>query len=88
MATIVFRDVLNPFSEGNSHLGVQTVLAELKQERDRLAHAISVLEGLDKGGHKAPGRGRHARRHMSADARARISKAMKLRWAQRKKKTT
>jgi hypothetical protein len=64
-------------------LDTQTLLVELKQERNRIDHAISALEGLDKGARKGSTKGR---RHMSADARARISKAMKLRWAQRKKK--
>jgi hypothetical protein len=65
-------------------LDIQSLLAELKHERDRIEQAISALEGL--GGHKGPGKGRRGRRHMSAEARARISKAMKARWAQRKKK--
>jgi hypothetical protein len=64
-------------------LDIQSLLAELKQERDRIERAINALEGLDRGTRKGPHKGR--RRHMSADARARISKAMKLRWAQRKK---
>jgi hypothetical protein len=68
-------------------LDIQSLLADLKQERDRIEQAIRALEGLNKGG-SAPGRrGRRGRRHMSADARARISKAMKARWAQRKRKT-
>jgi len=67
-------------------LDIQSLLAELKQERDRIEQAISALEGLG-GTRKGPGKGRRGRRHMSADARARISKAMKLRWAQRKRKS-
>lgn len=67
-------------------MDIQNLLAELKQERDRIESAISALEGLNKGGRKGPGPGRRGRRHMSAEARARISRAMKLRWAQRKKK--
>jgi len=65
-------------------LDIQSLLAELKQERDRIEEAISALQGLSKG--KGAGKGTRGRRHMSAEARARISKAMKLRWAQRKKK--
>jgi hypothetical protein len=67
-------------------LDIQSLLAELKQERDRIEDAISALQGLDKTGRKATGKSRRGRRHMSAEARARISRAMKLRWAQRKKK--
>lgn len=67
-------------------MDIQSLLAELKQERERIEAAISALQGLDKGGRKGTGKGIRGRRHMSAEARARISKAMKLRWAQRKKK--
>ncbi len=67
-------------------MDIQRVLAELKQERDRIEEAISALEGLESNGRKSAGGARRGRRHMSAEARARISRAMKLRWAQRKKK--
>lgn len=67
-------------------MDIQRVLAELKQERDRIEEAISALEGLDGNTRRSAGAGRKGRRHMSAEARARISRAMKLRWAQRKKK--
>jgi hypothetical protein len=58
------------------------MLGELRHERDRIDQAIQALEGLGAPRKKAAVKGR---RHMSADARARISKAMKMRWAQRKK---
>ncbi len=69
-------------------MDIQSLLAELKQERDRMDQAISALEGLGQGGRSAVKRGRKGRRIMSPEARARISKAMKARWAQRKKSTT
>jgi hypothetical protein len=66
-------------------LDIQRLLAELKQERDRIQQAINALEGLGGGVKTKTARGRKGRRHMSADARARISAAMRKRWAQRKK---
>ena len=71
---------------GSLHLDIERLLTELKQERDRIEEAISALEGLGGSSRRTPGAGRRGRRHMSAEARARISRAMKLRWAQRKKK--
>jgi hypothetical protein len=67
-------------------MDVQNLLEQLKEERDRIEEAISALQGLGHPGRKAAGKGGRGRRHMSAEARARISRAMKLRWAQRKKK--
>jgi hypothetical protein len=62
-------------------MDTQRIIADLTQERDRITVAINALEGTSQPTKcRAPGR-----RHMSADARARISSAMKLRWAQRKK---
>jgi hypothetical protein len=50
------------------------ILAELKSARDRLTAAIAALEGT------APRRGR-AKRHMSAEARRRVSEGMRKSWA-------
>jgi hypothetical protein len=71
-------------------MNIDSILSDLRAERDRLDHAIAALEG------STSKRGRPAstssafptrrRRHMSAAARARISKAMKLRWASGKMK--
>jgi hypothetical protein len=67
-------------------LDIERLLSELKAERDRIDQAINALNGLGGSGtRKAAGRGGRGRRHMSAEARARISKAMKARWAARKK---
>ena len=60
---------------------LERILAELKSERDRLEQAIAALEGTRT---SASTNGR--RRHMSDAARARISKAMKARWASGKMK--
>lgn len=68
---------------------LDTILAELKAERDRLQRAVAALEGT------APRRGRpkktqiptvRRRRRMSAEARRRISEAKRKWWAERKKK--
>jgi hypothetical protein len=63
-------------------MNIDRILSELRSERDRLDQAIAVLQGVS----KAPSTGRRVRRSMSAAARARISKAMKARWASGKMK--
>ena len=78
-------------------MDIQSILADLKRERDRLNSAITALEGA---GPKRRGRpdgsgaaksaasaGKRPRRHMSAAARKRISEMMKQRWAERKRKS-
>lgn len=68
-------------------MDIQRIITDLKQERERLDKAISILEELSSG----PRRGRPAaspgakrkRRHMSAVSRKRISQMMKQRWAKR-----
>jgi hypothetical protein len=74
-------------------MDIQTVLAELTKERDRIDKAISALSDLGARGRRPgrpPGSGKlgahRPRRHMSAAARRRISKMMKKRWAERKRK--
>lgn len=57
------------------------ILDAMKTRRDALDTAIAALTG-----DQAPKRS-YRRRHMSPTARARISKMMKLRWAERKKKS-
>ena len=70
-------------------MDISHIVEQLKSERDRLNEAIAALEGV-----KAPGGGRRrsaakgrgrGRRHMSAEARRRISEAQKKRWARQKK---
>lgn len=71
-------------------MDLQSVVTQLKSERDRIDQAIAALEGP--GSTSVPRRGRPPkntpagsgqRRHMSAAARKRISEGMKARWAQR-----
>ena len=67
-------------------MDIQQILSDLKNERDRIEAAIRALEGGRTG--RGPGRPPGGkRRTMSAAARKRISEMMKLRWAERKKKS-
>lgn len=74
-------------------MDIQTLVAELTKERDRIERAIAALSdigtptrrpGRPVGSGKGP-TGRR-RRHMSPAARKRISEMMKKRWAERKRK--
>ena len=71
-------------------MDIQSILADLKRERDRLDRAITALEGPARRRGRPAGSTKAAsprpRRHMSAAARKRISEMMKQRWAERKKK--
>jgi len=74
-------------------MDTQSILAQLKSERDRLDTAIAALEGSGPrrrgrpaGSGKAASKTNRPRRHMSASARKRISEMMKQRWAERKRK--
>ena len=68
-------------------MDIQQILSDLRSERDRIDAAIRALDGGRTG--RGPGRpaGSGRRRTMSAAARKRISEMMKLRWAERKKKS-
>jgi len=76
-------------------MDIQSILADLKRERQRLDTAITALEGAGPrrrgrpagSGSSGAGRPGRPRRHMSAAARKRISEMMKQRWAERKRKT-
>jgi hypothetical protein len=58
---------------------LSAVLAQLKQERDKLNRAIDALSGVGKSG--------GGRRHrLSAAARERIAAAQRKRWAKFKRK--
>src|SRR5271165_5755104 len=73
-------------------MDIQTIVSDLKAERNRIDQAISALEGLAS---TARRRGRPPkatttggkRRSMSPAARKRISEAMKQRWAKWKGKS-
>ena len=66
-------------------LDTEQIIAALKAERERIDKAIAALGG----GSRAAGttRGRRGPRHMSAEARKRISDAQKRRWAEQRKKS-
>ena len=59
-------------------MDIEHIVSELKSERDRLTQAINALEGR---GTRPAAIGRRHRRHMSAATRAKMSRAMKARWA-------
>lgn len=77
-------------------MDLDSILAELKREWNRLGRAIEALEGsgAPKRRGRKPGsaslqtvpRNGRRRRHMSAAARRKISEMMKKRWAERKRK--
>ena len=66
-------------------MDTESILEQLRSERDRLEKAIRALESIG-GSTTGKRRGRKPGRHMSADARARIGAAMRKRWAERKRK--
>jgi len=76
-------------------MDINSILAQMKQQRDRLDGAISALEGARAtrkatNGRRKPGPRtgngrRRAKRRLSAAARKRISEAAKARWAKAKK---
>ncbi len=77
-------------------MDIESVVAQLRQEASRIEHAIGALMALVGLGSQPARRGRppktsrakpasgQKRRRMSASARARISAAMKQRWAKQK----
>src|SRR5271169_6684565 len=74
-------------------MDIQTIVSDLKAERNRIDQAISALEGPTSTAHR---RGRPPKgtttggshRRMSPAARKRISEAMKQRWAKWKGKSS
>jgi hypothetical protein len=75
-------------------MNIDTILAELKKERERLDNAIAALEGVGASrGTKSSvnaARGISAnkpKRHgLTVEGRRRLSEAMKKRWAERRKR--
>ncbi len=71
-------------------MDITSIVAQLKEERDRLDQAITALEGSSttarRGRPPKPSQpaGRRGARHMSAAARARIAAAKKAWWAKQK----
>ncbi len=68
-----------------------SIVAALKEQRNRIDHAVAALEGLGSPARRGrPPKGPSTRRQrgqMSAAARKRISEAMKQRWAKWKGKS-
>ena len=73
-------------------MDINTILAELRAELDRIDQAISAIEAVSSTGRHRVGRppkaARKARRRggMSAAARRKLSRLLKQRWAQGKMK--
>jgi len=65
-------------------LDTEQIIDALRAERQRIDRAIAVLEGSSRAARGGPGR--RGPRHMSAEARKRISEAQKRRWAEQRKK--
>jgi hypothetical protein len=72
-------------------VNLDSIVAELKSERDRLARAIAALAGaaLPAAIPQKTGKAKAkvSRRRMSVAARKKISIAMKNRWARRKRES-
>ncbi len=70
-------------------MDLEKILTDLKLERDRLIHAITLLSGDSaaprKTARKRAMRGRR-RGGITPEGRRRLSLAMKRRWAERRKK--
>ena len=71
---------------------IERILAELRAERDRIDRAISALEAISSTGRRRVGRPPRAaaiprrRARMSAAARRKMSRMMKQRWVEAKKR--
>jgi hypothetical protein len=65
-------------------MNINSILAELRAERDRIERAIAAIEALDSTGRRKAGRPfRTMRKHsrFSAATRARMAVAQRARWA-------
>jgi hypothetical protein len=61
---------------------IQTILAELRQERDRIENAITALESINGGTRTTAGRtSSGGKRIVSLAARRRMARAQRARWA-------
>jgi hypothetical protein len=78
-------------------LNLERIVADLKQERDRLSRAIGELEGTNSSRtakttsvavSRPPVSKGKKRGGLTPEGRRRLSLAMKKRWAERKKKTS
>ena len=78
-------------------MDLERIVADLKQERDRLSRAIAELEGTNSPRTpkktpvvtlRPPAMKAKKRGGLTPEGRKRLSLAMKKRWAERKKKTS
>jgi hypothetical protein len=80
-------------------MNIHSIVSELKAERNRISRAITILEGTANSKltvHKAVARRsaslrrtpsvRKVRHHLTAAGRRKLSRLVKQRWAERKKK--
>jgi hypothetical protein len=70
---------------------LETLVADLKRERDRLSQAIALLSGDSAApGRTAPKRATPPKRRggITPEGRRRLSLAMKRRWAERRRKSS
>jgi hypothetical protein len=77
-------------------LDIESIVADLKKERDRVVKAIAALAGMGststgkrrgrKPGAKAAAKTGKRRGGISKEGRKRLSELMKKRWAERRKK--
>jgi hypothetical protein len=61
-------------------MNIESMIQQLEDERDRVNQALAALGG------KTNQKTRPPKRHMSDEARKRISQAQKRRWAKQKRK--
>ena len=66
-------------------MDTEQILEALRAERQRIDKAIAALGGSSRAGRSM--QGRRGPRHMSAEARRRISEAQKRRWAEQRRKS-
>lgn len=75
-------------------MDIQSIISELKKERDRINQAIAALDGTysrQKRTTKKTSRiatRRPRKRHLTAAGRKRLSMLMKQRWAERRRKVS
>ena len=69
-------------------MSIDTIVVELKAERDRINHAINALDGLSANGAATTHAVIQAKKRggITAAGRKRISEMMKARWAAKRKK--
>jgi hypothetical protein len=73
---------------------LDSIISQLKQERERLDRAIAVLDGAAPGRRGRPrgaaagtnSTGRRRRHRLTPEGRKRLSEMMKKRWAERRRK--